>query len=128
MQLIKKTVKKFLSVHRKNKFNVSIAFIGDTAMCALNKTYRKKDKTTDVLSFPSATFETDSSMDNFLGEIIINYAQIKRQAKKYQNSLKQELIYILTHGLLHLVGYEDETEQGRKKMERLGDEFVKNRF
>jgi probable rRNA maturation factor len=116
LALIKKLVEKFLKLYNKKGFDISIAFIGDAAMRALNKKYRKKDKPTDVLSF--------SGERKFLGEVIIDYAQIKRQAKVYKNSVQRELIFILVHGLLHLIGFNDKIEKGRREMENLGNKFV----
>jgi len=104
------------AAHANNNIEVSIAFVGDKTIRNLNKAYRGIDKTTDVLTF--------SGEDKFLGEIIINYPQVKKQAKKFGNSVKQELIFILTHGLLHLLGYDDRTEKGRIKMDRMGEEFI----
>lgn len=116
--LVKVIANSFLKKYKKTKMEVSIAFVGDTVMRRLNKIYRGKDKPTDVL-----TFEGD---DGFLGEIIIDYSQIKRQAKKFSPNSRQELIFILVHGLLHLLGHEDETEKGRLEMIRLGEEFIKS--
>ena len=116
LALTKRIADRFLREHKVGKKEISIVFVGDVVMRRLNKEYRKKDKTTDVLSFIGE--------DDFLGEIIISYQQIKRQSKLYKNSVRQELIFILTHGLLHLLGHEDETEKGRKKMEKLGEEFI----
>jgi probable rRNA maturation factor len=118
LNLIKKTAERFLKVYQKEGSEVSIAFVGDKTIRRLNKTYRNKDKITDVLAFPGE--------DDFFGEIIINYAQIKRQAKLYSSGAKEELIFILTHGLLHLLGYSDKNAEGKKKMERLGKKFVEN--
>ena len=112
----------FLHKYKKNNLIVSVAFIGDKKMRQLNKQYRKKDKTTDVLSF--VTDKKFLSTENYLGEIIINYQQIKRQAKKYKKSVKQELVFILVHGLLHLVGYDDLTEKQRQKMINLANNFI----
>ena len=118
LSLVKKTVNKFLRKHKLSKKEVSVAFVGEARMQELNKRYRKKDKVTDVLSF--------SGENSFLGEIIINYPQIKQQAKKFNNKSDQELVFILVHGLLHLIGYDDKTETGRKKMEKLGKDFIKS--
>lgn len=119
LESVKKVAEKFLRTYKINK-DISIAFVGDEVVKKLNHQYRKINKTTDILSF-----EGD---DNFLGELIINYAQIKRQAKKFNNNIKQELIFILVHGLLHLAGYEDKTEKGRLEMEKLGQEFLDSLF
>ncbi|MFH1662096.1 MAG: rRNA maturation RNase YbeY [Candidatus Falkowbacteria bacterium] len=115
LALVKKIVEKFFRVYKINK-NISIAFVGDKVIKNLNNKYRKINKITDILSF--------NGEDDFLGELVIDYAQIKRQAKKFGNSEKQELIFILVHGLLHLIGHEDKTENGRLKMEKIGNEFI----
>jgi len=125
--LVSKIASGFLKKYKRAGQEVSIVFIGDKKMRELNKQYRNCDAVTDVLSF----METDD-MDpghrggvKFLGEVVIDYAQIKRQAKKYSNTNKDELVFILVHGLLHLLGYEDESETGRREMEKLGNKIVK---
>ncbi|MCK4553376.1 rRNA maturation RNase YbeY [Candidatus Parcubacteria bacterium] len=139
LALVKKVAEKFLKYYKKRirrgatnaahaneNIEVSIAFIGDKTIRRLNKTYRGINKITDVLAFPDVTVGTspDNEQSNFLGEIIINYIQVKRQAKRFGNSIRQELVFILVHGLLHLLGYDDKTEKGRREMERLGKEFI----
>jgi len=121
-ELIEEISKKFLEDKKLNNAEVSIVIIGDVLMRRLNNSYRKKDKPTDVLSFRSS----DSQMikDDYLGELFINYAQIKRQAGIYGNSPETEFIFILIHGLLHLIGYNDETEAEALEMDKLGREFI----
>ncbi|MFH1822755.1 MAG: rRNA maturation RNase YbeY [Patescibacteria group bacterium] len=123
LNLIKKTVKKFLNHYYSkysgvdiNKIEVSIAIVGDQATKKLNKKYLGNNQATDVLAFPGE--------ENYLGEIIINYSQIKRQAKEYNNTIKKELIHILIHGLLHLVGYSDKSKKGRGEMDELTKDFI----
>lgn len=117
LSLVKEVANNFLKYYKKENFEVSIAFVGDRKIRELNKAYRKKDRATDVLAFPGE--------GEFLGEIIINYAQIKRQAKRFNHSVDKELGFILVHGLLHLLGYDDETDKSRKEMEKLGRGFIK---
>jgi probable rRNA maturation factor len=119
-KLIKKTVAEFLRRYRFSQKEVSLAFINDKEMRRLNYSYRKKDKTTDVLSFAGEGDDPD-----FFGEIVISPAQIKKQAGENENSFKEELVFILVHGLLHLAGYDDRTEKERLKMIELGEEFIK---
>ncbi len=118
IDLIKNTAKKFLEKYNKKDFNVSIAFVDDNEIQKINKKYRHIDKPTDVLSFEGE--------DNFLGEIIINYSQVVRQAKELNCKIEEELIYILIHGLLHLLGYNDETEEDSKEMKKITDKFISN--
>lgn len=82
---------------------ISIAIVCNARMKALNRKYRGKNKTTDVLAF------------NY-GEIIISLSQAKLQAKKLGHPLKEELTILLVHGILHLAGYNDETKTGYNKM------------
>jgi probable rRNA maturation factor len=103
---------KFARYHKRKNFSVSLAIVGDKAMSAMNRRYRGKNRPTDVLSFPE------------LNEIIIDYAQIKRQAKNFGKKPENELIFILVHGLLHLIGYDDSTEKTRLKMIRREEDFL----
>ena len=115
-KLIIKITKEFLKYYQIENKEVSIAFVGDNTIKNLNKQYRKKDKITDVLAFPGE--------GDFLGEIIINYPQIKKQSKVFSKSIKEELIFILVHGLLHLLGHKDKDREDKEKMEKLGKEFI----
>ncbi len=110
-------IKNFLKAYKIKNKEVSLALVNDQAIKKINKAYLGRNQATDVLAFPGSS--------NELGEIIIDYDQIKRQAGSYHNTVGQELIFVLVHGLLHLVGYDDKTEKQRKKMERLGEEFIK---
>lgn len=109
-------LEKLLKVYKIKKREVSIAIVGDTRIRSLNNIYRKKDKVTDVLSFEGE--------GDYLGEIIICFNQIKRQAKKANRKVEDELIFILVHGFLHLVGMNDETEINRLKMIKKGNELI----
>jgi len=118
LKLLKKVIEAFARAYKINKNKeISLALVGDAEIKKLNFTYRGLNEATDVLSF--------SGDGDYLGEIIIDYNQIKRQAGKFKNSAEEELIFILAHGLLHLIGYDDKTDKEREKMIRLGEEFVK---
>src|ERR1041385_2114841 len=80
---------------------VSIAFVSDDAMRALNRKWRRKNKTTDVLTFPGEP--------PFLGDIVISLNQARRQAVVERHSLATEVRYLLLHGVLHAMGYDHET-------------------
>lgn len=114
--MVKKVAEIFLEKKRKASYEVSIAFVSDAAIRKMNNAYRKMDKVTDVL-----TFEGE---EKFLGEVIIDYKQIARQAKEQKHSIKKELVFILVHGLFHLLGYTDDTEKDRLHMIKIGQEFI----
>ncbi|MFA6393625.1 MAG: rRNA maturation RNase YbeY [Patescibacteria group bacterium] len=115
--LIRKVAEAFLKSHHKIGHELSIAIIGDAAMRKINRERRRIDSPTDVLSFRGE--------GGFFGEIILDYSQIKKQARELKKSAGDELVFILVHGLLHLAGYDDRTEKERLKMIRLGGEFIK---
>jgi len=83
---------------------VSIAFVDDASMKSLNKKFRGKSKTTDVLTFPGE--------GAFLGDIVISLDQARRQARDERHSLATEVRYLILHGILHALGYDHETDNG----------------
>lgn len=105
---------------------VSVAVVGDMAIKKLNKVYRGKDEITDVLSFDemSSAIEKHFAAKDFLGEIVICYQQAKRQAKKARHSLDDEMQLLLTHGFLHLLGYDHEIKKEAQKMRLLEEKIV----
>lgn len=89
----------------------TVAFISDRKMQTLNNDFRGKNKTTDVLSFPYETDEFDTD-ENYLGDIVISLEQAKRQALENNLTLELEVKQLILHGVLHLCGYDHETDNG----------------
>jgi probable rRNA maturation factor len=83
----------------RKKWKVSISFVTRSKMKDLNRTYRKKNRPTDVLSF-------NMNEGNILGDVVICSSVAKENAKKYGTSLKAEIARLVAHGLLHLLGYD----------------------
>jgi probable rRNA maturation factor len=90
---------------------LTIAFISDRKMRELNKMFRGKNSTTDVLSFPFEADEFEPDADN-LGDIVISLEQALRQSKENDLSLEMEIKQLILHGILHLCGYDHETDNG----------------
>ena len=113
------TRKALLTLEKLDKLDeeiteVTIAFIDDTAMTELNQKFRKKAKTTDVLTFPADdSYNEPTATGRPLGDIVISLDQAKRQALDEKHSLATEIRYLLVHGLLHALGYNHETDQGQ---------------
>jgi probable rRNA maturation factor len=84
---------------------VSVLFCGDARMRALNRRYRRKDRSTDVLAFPAGT-------NGFLGDVVISVPYASRQARRRGEPTSREIDRLLVHGLLHLCGYDHETDSG----------------
>ena len=92
---------------------VSIAFIDDDAMREINQKFRKKSKTTDVLTFPADdSYNEPSATGRPLGDIVISVDQARRQAADEKHSLSTEIRYLVVHGVLHALGYDHETDRG----------------
>jgi probable rRNA maturation factor len=103
---------------------VSIALVSDARMRALNRTYRRKDYATDVLSFAENGVRPLLSprikrgrtpLSDFLGEVVIARGVAKRQAREAGHSEDTELRILALHGLLHLLGYDHERDNGRMR-------------
>ena len=86
---------------------VSVLFCADTRMRALNRRYRGQDRPTDVLAFPTADSES-----GFLGDIVISVPYAEREARRRREPGAREIDRLLVHGLLHLMGYDHETDDG----------------
>ena len=105
---------------------VSIALVSDRRIRALNKTYRRMDHATDVLSFPSTSppqrtpgtrgsksvSSASTVVARFLGDIVIARGVARRQAREARHSEPTELRVLALHGLLHLLGYDHARDQG----------------
>lgn len=96
------------------KGEVHVLLSDDAALRRLNKAFRKKDKATDVLSFPAAEGFADIA-----GDLAISLETAARQAAEHGHTLKEEVRILLLHGLLHLAGYDHETDAGEMAAEEV---------
>ncbi|HEX7176082.1 MAG TPA: rRNA maturation RNase YbeY [Pyrinomonadaceae bacterium] len=92
---------------------VTVAFISDRAMRELNRRWRGKRGTTDVLSFPAEQDAFEKSEGLSLGDVVISVEQAARQAGEHGLSFDGEVAQLILHGLLHLCGYDHETDRGQ---------------
>ncbi len=90
---------------------LTIAFVSDKKIRELNKIFRGKNLTTDVLSFP---FEPDEfeAQENYLGDVVISLEQAARQAEENNLKFETEVKQLILHGILHLGGFDHETDGG----------------
>jgi probable rRNA maturation factor len=94
---------------------ITLVFVGTAEMKRLNKQYRGKSKPTDVLSFSPVVAES-------LGELVFCIPTIKQQAKDHKMTYREEFLYLLIHGVLHLLGYDHEiNDKQAREMYRLQD-------
>ncbi len=109
--------KAFAAIPEISDKSATVAFISDRRMKELNHFFRDKDATTDVLSFPHEADEfgdTFAKTDDkeFLGDIVISAEQAERQAQESGLTLEKEIEQLILHGILHLCGYDHETDEG----------------
>lgn len=97
---------------------VSVHFCGDHLCRRYNREFFDRDRPTDVIAWPSG--ET-----GYLGDILVNLAQARRQARRYRIPLREEMHRLVVHGLLHLAGYDHTADRG--EMEALQERLVKER-
>jgi probable rRNA maturation factor len=121
-------VRFFVRMNREMGLSGEAAFVrlvSDAEMRRLNTRYRRKPKTTDVLSFPAeqrthpGTLRTRTRQlrGSFLGDIAISPAVARKNARAFGRSMSEEICVLMLHGVLHLLGYDHETDRG--EMERV---------
>ncbi len=102
----------------KKEGEINFIFCSDNYLLDMNKTYLKHDYFTDVITFDYCENEILS------GDIFISIDRIKENAKLYNVSFNQELHRVMIHGLLHLVGYNDKTDEEQKEMTDKENEYL----
>jgi len=100
-----------------------LLLVGDRTMTRLNRQYRGKATTTDVLSFPMREGSFASLSPHLLGDVVISAETADRQAKAAGRPLRDELASLLIHGILHLLGYDHQTPSEARRMKRLERRF-----
>ncbi len=134
--LIRRTILETLDYEgMENDVEVSVTFVDDEGIRALNKKFRNLDKPTDVLSFPLLDYEGESEEPFFdelchnLGDIVISLERAMAQANEFGHSFEREVAFLTAHSMLHLLGYdheiseEDDADMRKRQndiMDRLG--------
>jgi probable rRNA maturation factor len=119
---------------------VSVLVTDNEEIHKMNLEHRQIDRPTDVLSFPMVTYETpgdfsileEDEQDCFepdsgelmLGDIVISADKVEEQAQEYGHSIRREYAFLITHSMLHLMGYDHMTEEEAGEMERLQEEIL----
>ena len=98
---------------------ISVVLCDDHAMRALNRDWRRKDTPTNVLAFPVDTGKATVERPRLLGDIVIAYETLEREARAQGKPFAEHLAHLAVHGFLHLVGHDHSTNVQAEKMERL---------
>jgi probable rRNA maturation factor len=105
---VRRVLSRAAKAARSRAAEVSVLFCADGRMRSLNRRYRGKDRATDVLAFPAGP-----AARGFLGDIVVSVPYAGREARRRFEPPARELDRLLVHGLLHLMGYDHETDDGQ---------------
>ena len=117
---LRESIQKIIShLTSLQSYEISLMILNDEEIRAYNREYRQKDKPTDVLSFP---LSIDFNLPHLiLGEVLISYETLQRQALEVGHSEREEFYRLLVHGILHLLGYDHEiSPEEERNIRRIG--------
>lgn len=105
---------------------LSLLLTNNENIQVVNRDYRDKDQPTDVISFAYLDLEENFDLGPYitLGDIVISLERVEKQAKDYGHDFKREFYYVLTHGLLHLLGYDHIEEKDKLEMRKKEEEIL----
>lgn len=109
---LREVVRAVLEGEKEGDYEISLAFVDNPTIHALNKRYLNHDEPTDVLSFPLS----DPGAKKLSGELVIGVEVAQQQAAEHGHDVQAELALYIIHGLLHLCGYDDKTDAAAKEM------------
>jgi len=112
------------SLKKAKDAEVEVVFLDDKAIRKLNKQFKKEDSATDVLSF--RIDRKEFGRQKFLGEVVVSLDTAVRNAKLFGTEFEYEIVRYVIHGILHLFGYDDQTEAGRFKMWHKQERLLKD--
>ena len=133
-EIINKVVEAVLASEKiKHDLDVYITLTTNGGIHKINKQYREVDRPTDVLSFPMFQREEipnlrkkkKDTVEEILGDIIVSIDKVKEQSKEYGHSYERELAYLVTHGMLHLLGYDHMIEKEKEEMRKHEEKVLK---
>lgn len=134
---LQKTIKNVVNAIAKlrnlsSKSELSILLVDNNYIQDLNLIYRNQNSATDVLSFAMNELAEDepdydfSNELNVLGDIVISMEKAQAQSVEYGHSMERELGFLVAHGMLHLLGFDHETEEEEKAMHDLEEKILKS--
>ncbi|MBS3968580.1 MAG: rRNA maturation RNase YbeY [Clostridia bacterium] len=107
-----------------NNYEIGVTLVDDDYILKLNSQYRGKDVPTDVLSFPLSGENGDTFV---VGDVVISVDTAERQAFEYGHSFEREMVYLLVHGIYHILGYNHDNDKNKEIM-RQKEEEIMNKY
>jgi probable rRNA maturation factor len=103
--------------------DLAVVLTDDQELHRLNREYLGIDAPTDVLSFPAGFTDPDTKQP-YLGDILISFERARQQAETNQHTVQQELLLLIVHGVLHLLGYDHAEEEEKRRMWSLQEKIL----
>lgn len=120
LRVLKRWLKEIIEAHHFRVGNISYVFMSDDDLLKLNNDYLNHNYYTDILTF-------DYSSDNVISsDIFISIDRVRENANKYKVTFSQELLRVMVHGILHILGFKDKTHEEKQKMRKLEDIYINN--
>ncbi|MGA2405212.1 MAG: rRNA maturation RNase YbeY [Bacteroidales bacterium] len=116
---VEKTIKKVIKKEKKISGDLNFIITNDESLRKINIEFLEHDYNTDVITFDY------NSGNEINGEVYLSLETVKENALNYNVSLKLEIVRVIIHGVLHLVGYNDESENEKMEMRRMEDFWIK---
>ncbi len=99
---------------------LSVVFANDQFLRELNRTYRQKDRPTNVLAFPQSPTPSANDLPSLLGDVVVSLPTAAREARESDQPVEAHVLYLVLHGILHLLGYDHEhSPADQQRMEAL---------
>ena len=118
-QRVVSTATDILKLNAAGPCELSIVFAGDAMVKGLNAKWRGKDKATNVLSFPAFPLQPGDALPPLLGDVVLAFKTVASEAEHEGKPFSHHVSHLVLHGLLHLLGYDHETEAEAEGMEAL---------
>jgi probable rRNA maturation factor len=115
--LVKEILKK-----KKENYNINYIFCSDEYLLRINKEYLKHNTLTDIITFDLS----EKGSDLLLADIYISLERVQENAAQYNVKFTQELLRVIIHGMLHLIGYKDKTAAQKTSMRRMETRWINN--
>ena len=114
-----------LRVLGREEAELSVLLCDDATIRELNRDYRNQDRATDVLAFSMLEGEGGEVADAVLGDVVISIPTAIRQASRHDRPIIAEVTFLLAHGVLHLIGYDHQTDAEEREMNAMSDTLIR---
>ena len=115
----------FKHLNQEDRTGVSIVIDNDDTIKSLNQQFRGIDQVTDVLSFPANEVDPQTG-EEYIGDVILSYQQVERQARIAGNNLVDEITLLVIHGVLHLLGFDHDSSEKKENMWSIQNKILRS--